>query len=124
MTMTAKGLAKLIEECGELVQVAGKRLAYYTTDEHPDGAGSLQDRMADEMGDVLAAIDFVADQFDIPAAQINARATRKLALFEQWHQQADNNRHAIDADQAGGGMKLRSRLPPSTEERDDATDAP
>lgn len=40
MPMTANGLAKLLEELGELSQVAAKKLAYFHTDEHPDGAGS------------------------------------------------------------------------------------
>lgn len=49
--MPAKGLAKLIEECGELQQIAGKKLAYYTTDEHPDGQGPLSTRLEDEIAD-------------------------------------------------------------------------
>lgn len=36
MALTAGGLAKLAEECGELIQVIGKKLAYYTTQTHPD----------------------------------------------------------------------------------------
>lgn len=49
--LTGKGLAKLIEECGELIQVAGKKLAFYTTDVHPDGgpSPSLKRRMEDEI---------------------------------------------------------------------------
>jgi NTP pyrophosphatase (non-canonical NTP hydrolase) len=100
MAMTAKGLAKLIEELGELQQVVGKRLAYYTTDEHPDGAGSLQGRMADEMADVTAAMAFVSQQFGIDTERVKHRAARKLALFQQWHSESGNNSHAVDAHRA------------------------
>ena len=51
MTMTAAGVAKLIEECGELQQVLGKRLAMWDQPEHWDGT-NLNDRLIEEMGDV------------------------------------------------------------------------
>lgn len=84
MTMTAKGLAKLLEECGELSQVAAKKLAYYSTDKHPDGAGSLDLRMQDEMGDVLAAIAFVAGKFGLDWEAITSRKAIKLDRFVRW----------------------------------------
>jgi NTP pyrophosphatase (non-canonical NTP hydrolase) len=96
MTMCAAGVAKLIEECGELQQVLGKRLAYWTTDEHPDGS-NLRDRMQDEMGDVLAAIDFVIKHLNLDSWAVADRHARKLALFDTWQAQIDNNDQAIDA---------------------------
>ena len=93
--MTAAGVAKLIEECGELVQVCGKRLAYWTTDEHPDGT-NLRERMEDEMGDVLAAIEFVTDQLGLDADRIERRTTEKHMQFRVWDALTDNNEHAID----------------------------
>jgi NTP pyrophosphatase (non-canonical NTP hydrolase) len=88
--MTANGLAKLIEECGELTQVAGKKIAYYNTDFHPDGAGSLAQRLQDEIADVLAAAQFVAQNFGLDAAAIEVRRARKLALFASWHADPKN----------------------------------
>jgi NTP pyrophosphatase (non-canonical NTP hydrolase) len=85
MPMTANGLAKLIEECGELTQVAGKKIAYYNTDIHPDGAGSLAQRLQDEIADVLAAAQFVAQNFQLDMSAIEVRRLRKLALFASWH---------------------------------------
>jgi NTP pyrophosphatase (non-canonical NTP hydrolase) len=85
--MTANGLAKLIEECGELQQIAAKKLAYFHTDEHPDGAGSLKQRMEDEMADVMAACIFVARQFKLDATRMEQRRDRKVARFEAWHAQ-------------------------------------
>lgn len=96
MTMTADGLAKLLEECGELSQVAAKKLAYFHTDEHPDGAGSLKTRLQDEMGDVIAACRFVADCFGLDEDAIEARYDKKLALFQKWHAETDNNSEAVD----------------------------
>lgn len=96
MTMAARGIPKLIEECGELQQVLGKRLAYYTTDEHPDGS-NLRRRMTEEMGDVLAAIEFVAEQEGLDYSALEGRVIRKLATFHMWDARADNNAEGVDA---------------------------
>lgn len=89
MPMTANGLAKLLEELGELAQVTAKKLAYFNTDEHPDGAGSLRERMEQEMGDVTAAMAFVQRQFALNRKVIDNRACIKLALYQRWHADAD-----------------------------------
>ena len=85
MTMCANGLAKLIEELGELQQVAAKKLAYFDTDDHPDGAGSLKARMEDELADVFAAGTFVMQTFGLDTQRISDRSTMKLARFQAWH---------------------------------------
>lgn len=89
MAMAHNGLAKLLEECGELTQIASKKLAYFHTDEHPDGAGSLRARMEDEMADVLAAITFCIFSFGLNAERIQSRTQSKLALFMKWHGDPD-----------------------------------
>ena len=95
--MTAAGVAKLIEECGELTQVLAKKLAYWHTDEHPDGAGSLNRRIEEEMGDVVAAIAFVVKYLPgLSAEAVDARAQAKFQLFEKWESDPDNNDLAID----------------------------
>ena len=101
MPMTANGLAKLLEELGELAQVAAKRLAYFHTSTHPDGAGDLNDRMQKEMGDVSAACAFVVQQFGLSGEAIANRAAFKLHLFQQWHADPNNGAecfHAIPHD--------------------------
>lgn len=95
MTMAVNGVAKLTEECGELLQVIGKRMAYWSTDDHPDGKGSLSVRMEEEMGDVRAAIEFVIDNMGLSRSAVISREMRKRALFEQWHADPDNNVHAL-----------------------------
>lgn len=90
----------MIEECGELVQVAGKRLAYYHDDTHPDGGPPLDDRLEDEMADVAAALVFVQRQFGLDKTKINGRISEKLSRFEAWHELDDNNADSVDTDPA------------------------
>lgn len=96
MPMAVKGLAKLIEECGELQQVAGKRLAYYHTDEHPDRGPPLSQRLEDEIADVVAACRLVAEAHDLDEDRIAKRIGKKLALFREWHADPGNNQDAVD----------------------------
>ena len=97
MPMTANGLAKLLEEMGELAQVAAKKLAYYDTDEHPDGAGLLSMRLQDEAADVMAAIMFVAVHFKFDDEEFHARIDRKVRQFNAWHADKANAANAFHA---------------------------
>lgn len=65
MPMAGDGLVKLLEELGELTQIAAKKLAYIGTDSHPDGCGGMVVRMEEEMADVRAASDFVQLRFGL-----------------------------------------------------------
>ncbi len=107
MPMTANGLAKLLEELGELAQVAAKRLAYFHTSTHPDGAGDLSERMEAEMADVAAACAFVQQQFGLNGRAIENRACIKLALFQRWH-----------ADQGNGAECFHGEPPKRSSEGD------
>lgn len=77
------GLSKLIEEAGEVIQVAGKLIGTDGVVSHWDGS-ELRERLTEEMADLLAAITFVADREKL---QIIDRAAKKLALFNEWHVQ-------------------------------------
>lgn len=84
------GLAKVVEECGELLQVAGKLMAY-PDGEHPDGGVPLLERLCDEIADVTAAL-FVfrtLNGIDRPGSPnddlLRDRVFEKAALFHQWH---------------------------------------
>jgi len=77
MVMTFKGLAKLVEEIGELSQVVGKKIAY-TDGTHPDGKGDLNSRMQEEIGDVIAAVRFVSEKLELDAIAIGANAEYEL----------------------------------------------
>jgi NTP pyrophosphatase (non-canonical NTP hydrolase) len=84
--MHQSGLTKLVEECGELIQVAAKRMSYPKGD-HPDGAGCLEERMEDEMGDVLAAIYFTARETGLNIDRIEERKTEKLYQYNIWNEE-------------------------------------
>lgn len=79
------GIAKLTEECGEVVQVSGK-LMNLDGDSvvHWDGT-NLRDELMLEIGDVLAAIAFIVPHCELDEHVIMRRAADKLALFERWH---------------------------------------
>lgn len=94
MTMAASGVAKLIEELGELQQVLGKRLAMWDKDEHWDGT-NLKRRMEEEFGDVLAAMSFVQVKLELDDEAIEARMQMKTDIFILWETDPDNNRHGI-----------------------------
>lgn len=81
------GISKLVEEAGEVGQVCGKLIATYGEIQHWDGS-CLRDRLEEEMGDVLAAIDFVLAVNPLEGLRrevVEARRAQKLALFWKWH---------------------------------------
>ncbi|HYW90990.1 MAG TPA: hypothetical protein VFA95_00765 [Gammaproteobacteria bacterium] len=82
MSTTANGLAKLVEECGELQQIAGKALVRMDR-ESAGPAGSLRTRLQEEMADMLAAADFVAETLVLDREQIGARRLAKLHKFRE-----------------------------------------
>jgi NTP pyrophosphatase (non-canonical NTP hydrolase) len=61
---TWPGLSKLVEECGEVLQVAGKLMGTGGQVEHWDGT-DLRERMTEELADLLAAIDFLQYMNDL-----------------------------------------------------------
>ena len=81
--MSNNGLTKLMEECGELVQIAAKKVAYPDVEVHPDGQ-NLNSRLQEEMGDVLAAITFTTAKLGLSMEDVLARAHQKKALYAEW----------------------------------------
>jgi hypothetical protein len=89
------GISKLIEECSEVVAVCGKLLGI--SDENVlqlpvikywDGT-DLIERLTNELGDLVAAIEFILLHCPIDRNHVADRAQKKLLLFEQWHK-SDN----------------------------------
>lgn len=103
MPMKSKGLVKLVEECGELTQVAAKRIAY-PRGRHPDEYRErpLNERIEDEMGDVMGAIRFTAVRLGLDLQKIELRSVQKHARFEDWDR-ARGRRHP-----AGGRPKRKN----------------
>lgn len=79
------GTSKVIEEMGELQQVLGKLIAVAGNTKHWDG--DLRRKLVEELGDLAAALGFFqTENLTIEETQqMFERATKKLALFKQWH---------------------------------------
>lgn len=82
------GISKLIEECGEVTQVAGKLMGSKGDPAHWDGS-DLKKRLESELGDLLAAVSFVETHCRLDLVAISDRRKEKRALFEQWHAAED-----------------------------------
>lgn len=87
--LEGRGLVKLMEECGELVQIAAKKLAFIDSDEHPDKAGSMKIRLEDEIADVEAICKFIKQEFKLDEKRIYERRGVKFGLFDYWHEHSD-----------------------------------
>lgn len=87
MTMRQNGLAKLVEESGEVMQVAGKMMQYprlqHLDEVHPDGT-NLRIELENELGDLHGAIAFVMTKLDLDIQRIMDRGNEKLKLFKKW----------------------------------------
>lgn len=77
------GLSKLIEECGEVQQIAGKIIGVGGEHFHYDGT-NLADRLEEELGDMLAAVEFVIQKNALARKMIEERTKRKLEVFRRW----------------------------------------
>lgn len=95
------GLSKLIEECGEVMQTAGKLIGSRGVVEHWDGT-NLRDRLRDEMADLLAAISFVTNMNGLAQDSMVARMEEKLARFNKWHERSVGNIEQQRCPQCGG----------------------
>lgn len=80
---TWPGLAKLAEECGEVVQIVAKLVATGGRVDHWSGL-DLHDELCDELGDLLASITFVKRHNVLDMQRMADRQYRKLDLFEKW----------------------------------------
>lgn len=78
-----RGIGKLSEECGELLQVAGKAIAF-PVGNHPDGKGPVRDRFIEECADVYAALDYFCEVNDLPIGALELRRKQKRQLFHGW----------------------------------------
>jgi NTP pyrophosphatase (non-canonical NTP hydrolase) len=95
MAMAHNGLAKLNEEAGELhvalgklQQTIGKMLQYPQLQTavnvtHPDGT-YLRECLQNEMGDVMAALDFVKVKLELDEKAIIDQWQKKIRLFNRW----------------------------------------
>lgn len=78
------GISKLVEEAGEVMQVAGKLMGSGGDILHWDGT-NLKERLEEEIADLLAACNFVVSYCKLDIPRIQARQSAKTALFLDWH---------------------------------------
>ena len=77
------GISKLMEECGEVVQVCAKLMQ--SRGERQHWSGDLVVMLQEELGDLLASIVFTGQHNPvIDQEAVAARAAMKLNRFEQW----------------------------------------
>lgn len=88
---TWPGLSKITEEAGEVLQVVGKLVGAGGEIMHWDGSNLLE-RLIEEIGDVLAACEFVISVNKIDINLIEKRRKEKLALFFKWHNEIQGNK--------------------------------
>lgn len=82
------GLLKLSEELAELQQVVSKFNIVWPHLDYYDGT-NLKVRLTEEMGDVLATMEYVAEKLDLYQGAIRGRAADKLALYKKWEREND-----------------------------------
>ncbi len=78
-----RGIFKVIEESGELLQVLGK-LGPFPGGDHPDGKGDLVTRLNDEIGDVRGALSYFVGANPLNPSYIDQRADEKREKFVNW----------------------------------------
>ena len=78
-----RGLIKLVEECGELVQICCKKMTCMYDQFHYDGS-NLAERIEEEIADVMAANEIVIKNFNLDREAIIERSNQKLKLFQEW----------------------------------------
>lgn len=83
MTEKWRGIAKIIEESGELNQVLGK-LMPFPSGKHPDGKKNLKLRITDEVADLYAALEYFVVDNKLDQDYISKRKSKKLRKFQKW----------------------------------------
>lgn len=81
------GLAKLVEECGEVLEIAGKIMGVGGGPEPLGWDGTaLIEALEEELADLTAAIGFVVDHAGLEGG---IRSREKRAQFLEWHLAGD-----------------------------------
>jgi NTP pyrophosphatase (non-canonical NTP hydrolase) len=77
------GMSKLIEECGEVLQLAGKLIATGGAVEHWDGS-NLRERLIEELADLAAAVTYFTQTNGLETQEFHDRRRAKVELFKKW----------------------------------------
>jgi len=77
------GLAKVIEESGEVLQICGKIMSIRGASIYYKGE-DLRSELEDEVGDLLASLTYLIQENKLDRAKINRRVQYKLARYAIW----------------------------------------
>lgn len=79
-------LAILSEECGEVIQIVGKVLRHGYANFHPldPVLQSNKSLLQNELGDLVNAINFLAEHKDVDMEAIHTKAESKKKRFVRW----------------------------------------
>lgn len=76
-----KGLLKLSEECGELIQIVAKKMNSMHSDQHPNGRDSIKLKLEHEMADVISSITYSSIKLKLDIANIQKLAQDRINSF-------------------------------------------
>jgi NTP pyrophosphatase (non-canonical NTP hydrolase) len=86
----AERLAKLAEECGEVVQVIGKILLHGWDSRHPDGGPTNRELLQMELGDIEAVSVLMETAGDVSRVDIAEARLKKLSKIKRFmHHQGE-----------------------------------
>lgn len=81
---TWNGLSKLVEESGEVQQVLGKIVGVEGETTHFSG-DNLKMQIEEELGNLLAAINFFIDENRLNFTRIQRQRDHKYNQFQEWN---------------------------------------
>ena len=84
MFLVRHGAGKVQEECGELIQALAKYEVHGPENTTPGTTRTNKAHVEDEMGDVLAAIQYAVERMGLDQKRIAARMEKKYALYCKW----------------------------------------
>ena len=76
-----KGLVKLSEECGELIQIVAKKMNSMHSDRHPNGRDSIKVKLEHEMADVISSITYSSVKLKLDISNIQRLAQERINSF-------------------------------------------
>jgi NTP pyrophosphatase (non-canonical NTP hydrolase) len=79
---TKEALLILQEECAEVVQATSKCFRFGLDGQYQEQ--SNRDRLEQEIGDVLAMVDILVNQYELSQERLNEAKQRKFKKLAQW----------------------------------------
>ncbi len=92
-TVIHQALGKAAEEAGELTTILARCLIQGVDEKDPKTWALNMDRLAEELADVEAAMQWLFEVLDLDVEAHNARADRKLEGFRRWQKMLEAHRH-------------------------------